>query len=274
MKVNIARTLVPALTCAILLSLVQVARAGPPYQTDDPEPVAYRNYEIYIGGEGEYGPGDNATSLPFAEINFGPLPNVQISASIPLAFGPASDDVLRYGVGNVAFGIKYRFVPESSTRPQVAFYPSIGVPTGIESAEVDGTTQTTFLPLWAQKTVGRVTVFGGGGWEHNAGAGSRSFWSGGLAGVYGFSDRVNAGLEVYSTGSEKIGERGSTSIGVGMNDDYSKMHSLLFSFGESIAGERSAHGYLGYELRLGPNPEESPWTAGRSARAAGGGARP
>jgi hypothetical protein len=194
--------------------------------------------------------------LPFVEINFGPLPNVQIAASLPISYSPS--DSAHLGVGNVDFGIKYRFIPESATRPQVSFYPSIGVPTGIESVEADGSTQTLFLPLWAQKTVGRVTLFGGGGWERNYGPDNRNFWSGGLAGVYEFSHQVNAGLELYSIGSGKLGEPGSTSLGLGMNDDYSRMHSILFSVGKSIAGERSYHGYLAYELRLGPPGSSEP----------------
>jgi hypothetical protein len=214
---------------AIFLGAMRAAWAGPPYLTDDPVPVAYRNYEIYIGYEGEYGNGESETSLPFAEINYGPLPNVQIAGSFSLSKSGTDD-----------FGIKYRFIPESASRPQVAFYPSIGNSQGL------------FLPLWAQKSIGRVTLFGGGGWSRSISAGGQNYWSGGLAGTYDFSKTINAGLEIYSTGSDRIGERGSTSIGIGMNDDYSAMHSVLFSFGTSIAGARTAHGYLSYEVRLGP----------------------
>ncbi len=221
--------------CALFFGATCAAWAGPPYLTDDPVPVAYRNYEIYIGYQGEYGNGETETALPFAEINYGPLHNVQIAGSFSLTKSDTDD-----------FGIKYRFIPESSSRPQVAFYPSIG------------NSQTLFLPLWAQKTIGRVTLFGGGGWNRDASAGGQNYWSGGLAGTYEFSDQVNAGLEIYSTGSNRIGERGSTSIGIGMNDDYSRIHSVLFSLGTSIAGARTFHAYLAYELRLGPKAATSP----------------
>ncbi|HXB82376.1 MAG TPA: hypothetical protein VNU22_03380 [Candidatus Acidoferrum sp.] len=250
--------LAPVFASAIFFGAMRAAWAGPPYQTDDPVPVAYRNYEIYIGYEGEYRPGDSETSLPFAEINYGPLPNVQISGSFPLTFTTNPNGRIQSGAGNEDFGIKYRFIPEDASRPQVAFYPSIGVPAGIESPEADGSTQTLFLPLWAQKTIGRATLFGGGGWERNFGAGSRNFWSGGLASTYGFSDRIGAGLEIYATGADRSGERGSTSIGIGMNDDYSAIHSVLFSIGQSIAGTRTFHAYLSYELRLGPGEDTSP----------------
>ncbi|MFY9737841.1 MAG: hypothetical protein WAK11_02205 [Candidatus Cybelea sp.] len=59
--------LASAFACAIYFGSMRAAWAGPPYQTDDPVPVAYRNYEIYIGYEGEYRPGESETSAPFAE---------------------------------------------------------------------------------------------------------------------------------------------------------------------------------------------------------------
>jgi hypothetical protein len=244
--------LFPALTCSIAIAMRGVARAGPPYLTDDPAPVEYRHYEIYIGYEAQYQIGDNETSFPFAEINYGPLPNVQIAGSFPLSVGSTPDGSYRYGVGDVELGVKYRFVQETTTRPQFAFYPSIGIPTGIHSVEAESDEQTLFLPIWAQKDVGRFTVFGGGGWERNPGSGNRNFWSGGLAGVYNFSDQLNSGVEVFSSGSNQLGERGTTILGVGVNDDYSAIHSLVASFGTSICGQRSTHAYLAYELRLGP----------------------
>jgi len=101
-----------------------VARAGPPYLTDDPEPVPYRHYEIYVGYEALYQPGNDQSSIPFAEVNYGPFPNVQISGSFPLSYATAANGSMRYGAGDLDFGIKYRFVQESATTPQVSFYPS------------------------------------------------------------------------------------------------------------------------------------------------------
>jgi hypothetical protein len=43
------RVFAPLFACAIFCGATRAALAGPPYQTDDPVPVAYRNYEIYIG---------------------------------------------------------------------------------------------------------------------------------------------------------------------------------------------------------------------------------
>jgi hypothetical protein len=103
-----------------------------------------------MGYEGQIQPGDNLASLPFAEINYGPLPNVQVATSFPLSIGATQTGSTRYSIGKLDLGVKVRFVQETATRPQVSFYPSIGVPTGIQSVEAQADEQTLFLPLWAQ----------------------------------------------------------------------------------------------------------------------------
>jgi hypothetical protein len=120
--------LATVVACAVFFGAARAALAGPPYQTDDPVPVAYRSYEIYIGYEGEYGAAAGQTYLPFAEINYGPLPNVQIAGSFSLT-----------GAGINDFGIKYRFIPESATRPQVAFSAeAVGTATIAPAAKATG----------------------------------------------------------------------------------------------------------------------------------------
>ena len=233
-------------SCVFLATTTVPAFAGPPYQTDDPEPVAYRHFEIYVGTQEENSVDGLDADLPFVEINYGPLPNVQFAVSAPLTYSNAPAVPGAWESGGFEMGLKYRFIPESGTRPQVSFYPSIVMPTG------NGETPKLFLPLWAQKTTGGTTIFGGGGWERSPGAGNRNYWTGGVAGTYQFSKMINAGVEVYGNTAELVGERGSLSAGIGMNDDFSALHSLVLSIGRSIAGQRDLHAYAAYEFRLGP----------------------
>ncbi|HUA08222.1 MAG TPA: hypothetical protein VMA98_03040 [Candidatus Acidoferrales bacterium] len=222
------------------------AFAGPPYQTDDPEPVAYRHFEIYVGTQEENSADGLEADVPFFEFNYGPLPNVQFSFSTPLSYVDAPDVPGKWESDGFELGLKYRFLHESSSRPQVSFYPSIEMPTQ------NGDTPKLFLPLWAQKTTGRSTIFGGGGWERNPGLDNRNFWTAGIADTHQFSRAINAGVEVYGNTAQIAGERGSLSAGIGMNDDFSKIHSLVISIGRSIAGQRDLHAYAAYEFRLGP----------------------
>src|ERR1700761_2303696 len=51
------------------------ATAGPPFLTDDPEPVDYGHWEIIGFSMGTSVQGDAAGSLPGVEVNYGALPN-------------------------------------------------------------------------------------------------------------------------------------------------------------------------------------------------------
>ena len=62
------------------------ATAGPPFRTDDPEPVEYQNYEYYILTTGTHISGDTSGVGPAWEFNYGLIPNVQIHIIAPFAF--------------------------------------------------------------------------------------------------------------------------------------------------------------------------------------------
>src|SRR5579862_6905688 len=61
------------------------ALAGPPFQTDDPEPVDLGHYEFYVFAASDGTPLETDASGPAFEFNWGALPNTQLHAV--LAFG-------------------------------------------------------------------------------------------------------------------------------------------------------------------------------------------
>lgn len=210
------------------------AFAGPPFVTDDPEPTDYQHWEIYAGITYENdGDGSTSASVPFAEFNFGALPNVQVSASA------AKDDT--------EFGIKTRFVQESSTSPQISFYPSV------EFASVSGMHAVTFLPLWMQKSWGDWTAFGGGGEYLNDSPGMRNstFAGGALERV--LSPGLTVGVELYHNSNDLLdGDDDSTATNLGMIAPVGKYHAILFSVGRALHGPATFTGYASYEFALGP----------------------
>jgi hypothetical protein len=74
------------LLCALLL-VTPPSRvlAGPPFQTDDPEPVDLGHYEFYIFSGVDGTPLETDPTGPAFEFNWGALPNTQLHAI--LAFG-------------------------------------------------------------------------------------------------------------------------------------------------------------------------------------------
>ena len=76
------RSKVAWIAAALMLTLwAATAHAGPPFQTDDPDPVDYHHFEMYAF-ELSDGTGKNAggtvLEVPSYEVNYGVVPNVQL----------------------------------------------------------------------------------------------------------------------------------------------------------------------------------------------------
>lgn len=60
--------------------------AGPPFITDDPEPVDYHHWEIYLFFSGARAGNETSGTGPAHEVNYGALPNVQLAITVPIAY--------------------------------------------------------------------------------------------------------------------------------------------------------------------------------------------
>ncbi len=96
------------------------AFAGPPFRTDDPEPVDYQHFEIYLLSTGTMTGGGWSGTLPGLEVNHGALPNPRLHMIAPLDHGAPADGPTSFAPGDVELGLKYRFVTpaESDWFPQ------------------------------------------------------------------------------------------------------------------------------------------------------------
>ncbi len=263
----VARVLAVAL--GMFVATCAPAWAGPPYETDDPEPTAYRHYEIYV-----FGTYDNDAShtvdagLPSLEINYGLMPNVQFSVTAPFGGVQAPGIPFRAGYGDTEVALKVRFMQEAHGRPQASFYPAIELPTGHAGAGLGAGLPKVFLPIWGQKTNGSWTFFGGGGVWHNPGAGNRDYTFTGIAATHDVRDGLNVGGEIYHQSADTAGGSDSTGVGVGVIAARGEHHAFLVSVGRGIHGTSTFHGYAAYELYLGPRGAGSGGTLAREALSA------
>lgn len=216
------------------------ALAGPPYMTDDAEPPEPGHFEIYgpifeIEGRGsEYGGGVGA------EINFGAAPDLQLTLEVPLAYQHDATGT-RWGRGDMVVAAKYRFYHNEESGLSLAVFPELGLPTssnGLGSNKVGA-----LLPVWFQKDSGPWTIFGGGGYAINPGAGNRDYWTGGLAATRALSDDLTIGVEASRQGPDAIDARASTSLGVGVVKDLAGPFRLLASVGPTIEDGGGAASY-------------------------------
>jgi len=151
---------VAAVLCLSLM-LVRPVFAGPPYQSDDPEPTDYRHFEIYTFNSGTNAR-DGSDGETGVDFNYGATPDLQLTATLPLGFGLPNGGAGQFGLSNVELAAKYRFLHQATFGWDVAVFPRIFLPSA--STAVGDRDASVLLPIWAQRELGNGwTTFGGGG---------------------------------------------------------------------------------------------------------------
>lgn len=241
------------------------ALAGPPFKTDDPEPVEYKHWEVYLASQYERNRDDTAATAPHLEINYGAYPDLQLHLIAPLVYEKPEGESAQYGYGDTEFGLKYRFIHETELLPQVGIFPLIEIPTGDSDRGLGNGKAQVFIPLWLQKSWGPWTSYGGGGYWINPGEGNKDYWLFGWEAQRKITETLTLGAEVFhQTPSEEEGDT-STGFNVGGFIDLSELQHILFSAGRDFSGPNRFSFYVGYQLTFGP--AESTGQPRRSDRA-------
>ena len=145
------------------------ANAGPPFRTDDPEPVEYGHYEFYTFMSGTHVIDGTSGVGPAFEFNYGVIPDGQLHIIAPAAFNFHAGGPTQFGYGDTEIGFKYRFIQEDKDgwRPMVGTFPMVEVATGDVTRGLGAGHTRLFLPLWVQKSFGDWQTYGGGGYWIN-----------------------------------------------------------------------------------------------------------
>ncbi len=244
--------------------------AGPPFQTDDPEPVDFRHYEFYVFGGTDGTPVETDPLGPAFEANWGAAPNLQLHIVVPIGaivpsnnpkYFPAGTGPSAYGLTDTELGAKYRFVKETKYRPQIGTFTMLEVPTGSYSKGLGVGKVWYRLPVWVQKSFGPWTTYGGAGETIVPQTGYRNFPFGGWLVQRDIGKKLTLGTEVFSHGAEGVATaqtRSSTMIDFGgyyyfRNPGF----QLLFCYGHSVAGQQENYGYLGLYWTWGHSKGDS-----------------
>jgi hypothetical protein len=237
---------------AALLFAPAVALAGPPFQTDDPEPIDYRHFEFYTFANSDGTSIETDTEGPALELNWGALPNVHLHIIVPLASALPAVGARTYGLGDIETGIKYRFVQETKHRPMIGTFTMFELPTGSFDRGL-GVGKVWFkVPIWVQKSFGPWTTYGGGGETVISGnvPGYRNYPFAGWLVQRDLGKKWTLGTEAFFHGPEGSAApqtRAATLLDFG---GYYKFHGdesyqLLFCYGHTVAGQNENYAYLG-----------------------------
>jgi len=222
-----------------------MAFGGPPFLTDDPEPVPFKHMEVYLFSTVDATHKDFNAVGPAFECNVGALPNLQLHLVVPFVYSSPKSGPNVYGLEDMELGFKYRFVQETDHQPQIAIFPMLEIPTGDVGRGLGNGQAWGKLPLWLQKSWGPWTTYGGGGYAINHASGSRDYFFGGWLLQRDLSERLTLGGEVFGQEKSSSDTRSFVVCNLGGFFKFTPNFNLLFSGGQTLTGGRHTISYLG-----------------------------
>ena len=228
----------------MILFNIQFIYAGPPFNTDDPEPVGFKHWEYYISSINNHQAEVWSGTAPHAEVNYGLIQNVQIHLLLPMNYSHARHHAADFGYSDTEVGIKYRFVRETESSPQIGIFPILEIPTIKNSEFSDGKTKI-YLPVWLQKSWDKLTTYGGVGYWINPGTNNKNWIFSGWEIQYDFSDLITLGGEIYyhSASTKDSGSETGFNLG-GFVNPTEKFH-IIFSLGHTLTKDNTFISYFG-----------------------------
>jgi hypothetical protein len=177
------------------------------------------------------------------------MPDVQLHIVCPMGYVHSTTGT-HYGYSDTEVGVKYRFVDETETLPQIGLFPLIEIPTGNENKQLGNGDFQAYLPLWIQKSCGKLTTYGGGGVWYNPGPDRKNWGFAGWEIQYDFSEFFTLGGDINSQTAATQESEASASFNLGGFVHLNEHHHILFSLGHTLYGESAFTGYFGYQLTI------------------------
>jgi Putative MetA-pathway of phenol degradation len=230
-----------------LLLATDFSPAGPPFVTDDPEPPPSGAWEINVPFILEHTPGETEMDAPLFDLNYG-LPSIQLKLEIPVAIVHQGGDGTAAGAGDLLLGVKWRFFNNEQSQVQLGVYPQLLVPTGNESRGL-GEGRTAFvLPIVAQKSWEKWTLYGNIGYWWRGAHETRDYFYAGAVLEHEINQELELGVELFGNSPKERGGRSDVAFNIGGTWKLSRHLNLLFSGGRDIVGDTHAMVYIGLQL--------------------------
>jgi hypothetical protein len=229
--------------CASILA-VQNVFAGPPFNTDDPEPVAYKHWEYYLSSIHTIQPNFIDGTLPHFEMNYGIVANGQFHILIPLNYNLIRNKEFNYGYALTELGFKYRFYHNEEKSFQIGTFPIVEIPT-IRNTNFSNNKVQVYLPIWIQKSWDKLTTYGGFGYWINPGDQNKNWSYLGWELQYDYSSRFILGGELFYRTSSTVDGTSMFGLNLGGFINFSDKFHVIYSFGHSLDNSKTFMSYIG-----------------------------
>ena len=228
---------------------IATAHAGPPFLTDDPEPVERGHAEVNLIAQGTRTGAGRSGSLQ-VELNLGCARETQCHVALPVATDRPVGGPSQTGLGDAEVGAKLRLLDRPDDGWSAAVYPTLFLPTGDAQRGLGNGRAQLLLPLWVQRSVGAWNLDVGTSLLVNPAPAARNSWYTGLLAQRSFGDRLSVGAEVFHRSSLAVGEPASSGFNVGAIVNVAARQNLLLSLGRGLTNVDANRGsiFLAYQL--------------------------
>ena len=236
-----------ALTSMVWLFANNGVQAGPPFVTDDPEPPPPGGWEINVPFILERTSGTTEMDAPLFDLNYG-LPNIQLKLEFPIQVIHEDNNGTQAGLGDSLVGVKWRFLNDERSQFQLGTYPQLLLPTGDHARGLGQGRVAFVLPLLAQKSWDKWTVYGNVGYWWQDAHETRNYFYAGAVLERELNERLEIGIELFGNSPNERGGNFEFAFNVGGTWKLSSHLNLLFSAGRDIVGDTHAMAYIGLQL--------------------------
>ncbi|HEX6564396.1 MAG TPA: transporter [Chthoniobacterales bacterium] len=226
--------------------LIKTAEAGPPFVTDDPEVPPVGGWEINVPFTLNRTPGSNQMNAPLLDFNYG-LPQLQLEFDIPIAVSSDRKST-NAGLGDLLYGVKWRFFDDEKTQIQFGTYPQMFAPTGNYRRGLGGGRPNYILPLQTEKSWDKWTLYGDVGYRLQTALGQQSYWYTGAVLQRDINDRLSLGVELFGNTTTVPNGRPDFAFNVGGSLKLNDHLNFIFTGGRDFVGDTHAMLYLGLQI--------------------------
>jgi len=218
-----------------LLGYSTTALAGPPFVTDDPEPVEYQHWEVNYSAAKTWRNQESSAAMPSIDINYGLTQDLQIHVQPRYSYEKTINNKAS-GFDNTEMGMKYRFIniDYGGLSLMVGTYPIIELPTGNSSLRSNMEKAKTFIPVWVQFNQDKWTSYGGIGYRINPGLNNQNSWYFGTAFLYQLTPSLQLGVEIFHETPDTLISQSFTGFNLGGRYQLIKDYNLLISAGRGL----------------------------------------
>lgn len=228
------------------------------YLTDTPQTMDYEQGEADVYSDLTKLKKDYTLRTPVLEANLGVMTDFQVRVNIPAGISIVPRKTTTYGYADMDVGFKYRFIHETETIPQVAFYPKFTLPSGFAKRRLGNGSPVERLPLWIQKTWKQWILSGGGGYALDQNPQHFNYLFGGILLRHIFSPKLTVGLELFAREPVSLTNHSVLYLNLGATYNFTPRVFTLLGIAHSIAGEDSLKGFVGLGITWGPQSSSSP----------------